>query len=142
MDTEKSTRDYIDEEVIYQTCQLRQMKPGTEEYARVAETIERLQKLNLKDSEIDTTWDTKDKEISIKEKELELMRDELEETKRNNKRELIKGLALGFGGTALSMACLTGLSLLGFKFEEEGSISSNTMRQIQGATSSLIRKNI
>lgn len=135
---EKSTYEYIDDEVVYQTCQLRNMEPGTEEYARVAETIERLQKLNLKDTEIGSMYDSKKEEVRLKEEELELMRSELEETKANNKREFKKGLVTGLVGTLVPMAVLTGLSMIGFKFEETGSISSNTMRNVQSNTNRFI----
>lgn len=136
---EKTTREYIDEQVIYLTQKLSDLKPGSEEHSALVQDIERLQKLNLKDSEIDTSWDTNTKEHELKEKELELKEKELESNRRFRWVEFAGGTAVGVLAIAVPAIVYSHLTDEVLEFEETGSIGSKAANSVLNMISSFGR---
>lgn len=142
MDEEKTTREIIDDEVVDEIRLLKKMDFGSQEYARAVDGIERLQRLNLDDSKIDTDWNVKDRELELKEKELKLKEDELEHEKKRSKLEFIKGIGLGVIGLCIPAALHVWGLKKSFEFEETGTISSSTSRNAINSQQNYIRRNL
>lgn len=142
MDETKSTWEYIDEQVVYLTQKLCDLKPGSEEHSRLTEDIERLQKLNLEDSKIGTDGESKDKERELKERELSIRESELESNKKYRILEFIAGTATGVAAIVVPAIIHVKLTEMGFEFETEGSIGAQTTRGILNVASSFVKKGL
>ena len=108
------TRDEIDKLV----SSLHDLKPDSDEYIAATNRLTTL--CGVIDNE----------------RKAELEKEKLKNEKSCKNAELIAKTALGVG----ELGILVGLSVMGFKFEETGCISSHTFRLIFGGVSKLIKK--
>lgn len=100
------------------------------------ELEQKAKELELKEKELDLRSEELDNDIANKDRELDLKEKELEEARNHAKKQLYAGIGLGILGTLLPAAVHVGLSTLGFRFEETGTIGSQTMRNIQNNVNS------
>ena len=112
----ENLRDVLEQTILEEDNKLFDEKIGDERNGIAANLVD-FYKLKLEEDKLSSDHEIKMKEMSNKERELDIRERELEQSKANSKMEMIK--------SGLTLAAWTGLSIVVMIFEGNGGVILN-----------------
>ena len=124
MEDKKDIKDLLEEEIRYEFEKLRSLTPGEKGHSEAAETIVKLYKLNVEETENERAFMERSDHDIDREREYQIKLAQLEEER------LLRYFRLGVDalGIVLPLAFYSMWMKRGFEFEKEGTFTSTTFR--------------
>lgn len=123
---EKEIKRLLEDEIRSEIEKVSSLTPGNADHAKAVESLATLYKLNIEQTENDREFMARCDHDLIEEREMLLKTKELEERKKDRYFKL----GLEGGSLILTLVCYGIWMSRGFKFEETGTYTSNTFRNL------------
>ena len=135
---DENISNLIDEELVRELEKLKSLKPESEEYKKTLDAVKRLHEMKLDSVKIELEDSVKREKLAydngradeeIRLKEAEEMR--LQESQQREKKEFWIKTALDTGLVALNLLFFGFQFRKGYRFEEQGTYTSSTFREVR-----------